>query len=254
MRDKRGFTLIELSIVVIIIGLVAGGVLFGNDLIIAAKVRGQVSQIQNYKTAVNVFKMKYGFYPGDMPASHASAYGFTARSGAENHGDGDGLIKNCNGSTSGGVYVGCEQTMLWNDLSSAQLINETFNTATDDVVTATADELYKYNPVSKIGVNSYVTASYKDAQNRFTVLGWLGLVAGTAVGNKVRSNISPMEAFNIDSKMDDGKPLTGNVKTSPTTPATQASGVCITTENGNPYNISNKEYANVPSCNMWFFW
>lgn len=46
MKNQSGFTLIELSIVLVIIGLIVGGVLVGRDLIKAAEVRAQVSQIE----------------------------------------------------------------------------------------------------------------------------------------------------------------------------------------------------------------
>ena len=59
-HKSAGFTLIELSIVLVIIGLIIGGVLVGRDLIAAAQVRAQISQIEKYQTAVNTFRGKYG--------------------------------------------------------------------------------------------------------------------------------------------------------------------------------------------------
>jgi prepilin-type N-terminal cleavage/methylation domain-containing protein len=54
MRDIRqtGFTLIELSIVLVIIGLIVGVILVGPDLIEAATIRSQISQIDKYNTPV----------------------------------------------------------------------------------------------------------------------------------------------------------------------------------------------------------
>ena len=88
---KSGFTLIELSIVLVIIGLIIGGVLVGQDLINAATIRAQISQIEKYNTAVRAFELKYGYLPGDMPATAANAYGFWA---------GDGAV-GCNGASRG---------------------------------------------------------------------------------------------------------------------------------------------------------
>jgi prepilin-type N-terminal cleavage/methylation domain-containing protein len=59
------FTLIEMSIVLVIIGLIVGGVLVGQSLISAAAVRAQISQIERYQTAVNAFRDKYSGLPGD---------------------------------------------------------------------------------------------------------------------------------------------------------------------------------------------
>jgi prepilin-type N-terminal cleavage/methylation domain-containing protein len=69
---RHGFTLIELSIVLVIIGLVVGGVLFGRDLIEAARIRQQISQIEQFKVAVNTFRGKYNCLPGDCP--HATDF------------------------------------------------------------------------------------------------------------------------------------------------------------------------------------
>jgi prepilin-type N-terminal cleavage/methylation domain-containing protein len=76
---ERGFTLIELCIVLVIIGLIVGGVLVGRDLISAAAVRAQVSQIEKYNTAVNTFRAKYGALPGDISATAAAQFGLTTR-------------------------------------------------------------------------------------------------------------------------------------------------------------------------------
>ena len=57
---KSGFTLIELSILLVIVGLIVGGVLVGRDLIPAAGIRAQISQIEKYQSAVNAFRREYG--------------------------------------------------------------------------------------------------------------------------------------------------------------------------------------------------
>lgn len=73
--QNRGFTLIELSIALVIISLVIGGVLVGNDLIKSAGNRAFVSQLERYNAAVNTFKTKYNCLPGDCTG--VTAYGFT---------------------------------------------------------------------------------------------------------------------------------------------------------------------------------
>jgi prepilin-type N-terminal cleavage/methylation domain-containing protein len=88
-----GFTLIELSIVLVIIGLIIGGGLVGRDLLNAATIRAQLSQIEKYNTAVNTFRGKYGYLPGDIPDPVASQYGFAARGPFPGEGDGNGIIQ-----------------------------------------------------------------------------------------------------------------------------------------------------------------
>src|SRR3984957_20998129 len=86
--NRNGFTLIELSIVLVIIGLIVGGILVGQDLIKAAEVRAQLLQIEKYNSAVNTFRGKFGGLPGDLALSLANQFGFTSGS-------------NCNGGAAG---------------------------------------------------------------------------------------------------------------------------------------------------------
>ena len=62
---KKGFTLVELSIVLVIIGLLIGGILVGQSLINSAKINAQVRQLQQFDIATNTFKTKFKQIPGD---------------------------------------------------------------------------------------------------------------------------------------------------------------------------------------------
>jgi len=87
-RDKKaGFTLVEMSIVLVIIGLVVGGALVGRDLLHAARLNKVISEMNNYKVAVTMFQDKMSALPGDM----TNATAFWPSAGTAD-GDGDGLI------------------------------------------------------------------------------------------------------------------------------------------------------------------
>ena len=67
---KKGFTLVELSIVLVIIGLLIGGILVGQSLIESAKINKVVKEFQQYEIAVAQFKLKFKYLPGDHPFGH----------------------------------------------------------------------------------------------------------------------------------------------------------------------------------------
>ena len=95
LKKEKGFTLVELSIVLVIIGLIVGGVLVGQDLINAARIRAMVSQFEKIDAGGSTFQAKYGSRPGDISQSKVDAFGLS-----EDGGNGDGC-----GGCGGGVDV-----------------------------------------------------------------------------------------------------------------------------------------------------
>lgn len=83
-RYAGAFTLVEMAIVIVIIGLIVGGILVGTDLVRVGEARKIMRQMDSYSTAVNTFRLKYNCLPGDC--AQASAYG------VGNNGNGNGGI------------------------------------------------------------------------------------------------------------------------------------------------------------------
>lgn len=67
MKQQQGFTLVEIAIVLVIIGLLIGGLLKGQELIASAKVRNTISQMEELKTAVLPFRIASRRCPGIWP-------------------------------------------------------------------------------------------------------------------------------------------------------------------------------------------
>ena len=68
-RAQSGFTLVELSIVLVIIAIAAGGILIGVEMTRAARIRSIVSENEVYTQSLRTFKDRYKFYPGDFPGA-----------------------------------------------------------------------------------------------------------------------------------------------------------------------------------------
>lgn len=224
--SRDGFTLIELSIVLVIIGLIVGGVLVGQDLIKAAQLRAQITQIEKFNTAVNTFQAKYNGLPGDLPGSVAGPLGFVARSGTSGLGDGNGLIQGYefdNGGWMREAAQGGETLFFWEDLSSAGLIDGTFNTASNGgtgVSGYSTSDVAPYFPQAKIG-NGNVVYVYSGGSSASAASGagdgnnYFGFSVPTSfvwAGDLYSSpGITVAQAYAIDSKIDDGLPYSGNV-------------------------------------------
>lgn len=211
----RGFSLVELSIVLVILGLLTGGILAGQNLIRAAELRSVSTELQRYSAAVYTFRDKYFALPGDM--SNATAFW-----GARDGGDGLGTDcttavstdqTTCNGTGDGRV-TDCSYEMFrfWQHLANAGLIEGSY-TGVEDA--AACNHTFGLNsPRSKLS-NAGVSFSFinfgGDAATYAYDYGhifWFGAQSGDRAQ---RPALTPEEAWNVDTKMDDGMPGTGKV-------------------------------------------
>lgn len=221
---QRGFSLVELSIVLVILGLLTGGILGGQSLIRASEMRSVTTEYNNYVTATQTFRDKYFAIPGDM--TNATAFWGTATCPGNNTNTTAPGIPTCNGNGDGIIGIGGVTTnetyRFWQHLANAGLIEGSFTGVTNfNSTPATYDSVTTPNvPRSKIAnawwnvtylgqvqINDpdYFDGSYGNA---FRVGGSNGAF-NLAVGRTFR----PEEGWNIDTKIDDGKPALGKVRT-----------------------------------------
>ena len=110
-RNEAGFTLVEIAIVMVIIGLLIGGVLKGQAMIQNAKVKRVVNQANELRAAIMSFYDKYGVYPGDENVAAIPS------GGADTEGDGDGQIET----------AGTEDHGMFMDLQLSGLISGSYD-------------------------------------------------------------------------------------------------------------------------------
>lgn len=232
--SQSGFTLVELSIVLLIIALIIGGVLVGRDLIHSAELRSTISDFNAHKAAIYTFKARYNALPGDM--RNATQF-WKAGSGAACDPDNvtpDLSDGTCNGSANkvvGAFICGAstadpcyELYTFWQQLSLAGLVKGTFGA---DTSTFSVLEDYEAAiPPSKInqrwfwlpfysGGSGTLNTAFPATHNKnMFALGIpnLDLSTGNATG---------ADAEYLDIKMDDGVPNKGSVTVHPATACTE---------------------------------
>jgi type II secretory pathway pseudopilin PulG len=222
---RLAFSLVELAIVLVILGLLVGGALSGKALIKAAELRSQINQIQEFSVATKTFKDKYFYWPGDLPEPIATQAGFKARGALGGQGDGNGIIEGWRGGAIPvAQYYGTGENLLfWTDLSKAALINGNFTTAVANVqlpTTTDKNTIGNYFPKGKLGSNSvFVIGGSQGADGGFIKNGksYLALqnISQINVDYINRSaadyGLTVSDAYTIDTKMDDGSPLSGKI-------------------------------------------
>jgi prepilin-type N-terminal cleavage/methylation domain-containing protein len=191
-RKQQGFTLIEIAIVLVIIGLLLGGILKGQELITSARVRNLISQQDGIKAAFFGFQDRYRALPGDYTQASANVNGVTL------NGNGNGQIQENATSVSGSAVS--EHILVWDHLSHAGFINGAYTLASA-AATGEAPENTPQNPYSMFLQLSY-DADYGDTVATPPVKHNL------KTGNQIPADI----LAEVDRKVDDGNALRGGFR------------------------------------------
>lgn len=187
-RTNQGFTLVELAIVLVIIGLILGMAFKGKDLIDGAKVKSMAAQYNKVIAAENIFYEKYGFYPGDGCAAAAPA-----------------TVAACNGAKDGRLGTANERLAFWFLLTTRtniipaseqrSVFGQNWNVTTATLTSGTVDTDWMSLPTAGADAR-YMCALDQVNDDGLWNTGKIQLAAATAAANQY--NASPTAATPTD--------------------------------------------------------
>ena len=219
-KKKSAFSLIELSIVLIVIGLLIAGITGGASLIKSSELRSVMGEARGYAVAVNAFYSQFNALPGD--------YG-TALAPATVAGDADSRIEYYSDATT----PVAEGIQAWLALKGIGAIDSTITA----VGVGVAQVVNTNMPASKIKSSGWAF-DYNTTSSQNVVVLTQGIGTGTASNTLVNGTpisvaaITPADALSIDAKIDDGAADAGKIR-----------GVLSTCSSGASYTTSSSAKA-----------
>ncbi|OWY73146.1 hypothetical protein B7486_02005 [cyanobacterium TDX16] len=201
-RRSGGFTLVELTTILVIVALVVGGILIGKDLYNAARNRSIIKELNSYQHAIALFNNKYSYYPGDLP--NPQKYWPSATWTYNSYPNGDRA-----------VLWAEEGEYAWRELRLANFVPEGIITNNPHIEVSLLQRLHAYPGTSvpesavipkagwTLAISKYLQANMLLFGRRPPSL--LGIFPSMGA-------ISATDTFYIDSKLDDGDPQLGNIR------------------------------------------
>lgn len=197
-QENRGFSLIEVAIAVVVIGLIISFSMKGKELINTARLRAVSEQVNTFKIATQTFIDRYGALPGDL-SNADEAIGDDIENGR-----GDGIFSTIQ-----------DAKRFWQHLIAADLISV---------------ELINGFPSSKCGGYYSVSSDIDGCEGT-----WIVLCKNTKDNRTFVGVLSPEEAYLIDKANDTGNPFTGDIRA---IKSATASGECFRNSKYNLKNKS----------------
>ena len=198
-KNVQGFTLVEIAIVLVIIGLLLGGVLKGQELIGSAKVKNLANDFRTTPLFIYGYQDKYRRLPGDDPAAeqHLGSAALAASAAAATTGNGK-IDGNWNSTT-----LTDESVLFWQHVRLAGL------------ATGSSD----FSSLATAGLPTNAEGGRVGIQMSPPMLGLSGTYYICSAG------INGKMAQQLDINIDDGSPRTGSLRAQETTTDAAAEGV-----------------------------
>jgi len=249
---SKGFTLVELSIVIVIIGLIVAGIVGGQSLVNQAKLRNVINDINKYNVAINAFILEYNASPGDI--LNATSYW----PGLTNNGNGNGDI-NCTDTNPE------EIALAWQHLSLANLISGNFSGDVPGCSSGTTYNLGLDSPEGPLPKSHYRIFDKRDTFSMKGISNYIGFFGyrTNSTTNNTDGILTGKQAFSIDSKIDDGVAFSGRIFGLKERPSWGENNRCTLLSYGgaavapwdNPSAVASDYYLEetVPRCVLTFF-
>ena len=236
-RRQHGFTLVEIAIVLVVVGLLLGGILKGQDLVNGARVRNLANMNAGVQAAYYGFIDRYRQVPGDMTAAGAaSAIGDATITAG---GDANGSIDPADWE---------EASAVWVHLSRAGLLQGSYDGG------ATSATQYRTDTVApQNAFNGYMLLAR--TRDYSTTSGAPTAAQAVRLGLVLGDNIPVDIARELDLKIDDQRPLTGALRFTGTTTfshggVSRATTPCMTSATTNVYDIAG----DAQQCNLVYLY
>lgn len=206
-RMRKGFTLVEMAVVLVIIGLIIGAIVVGQSLVGTTKVETMVKQVTQFDASMTTYAVTYNELPGDSP---------TVKWANGSAGNGNGMIEDGVSGTGFGKKFTGEVANFWASMSAEDITTTKYTaTLSGNIKVGGPNPNVPDVQLGVPGTGVVVTNDNGDLTSKMQGAYLVGKFSENDGSNLAFSHIGdafqPADLMSLDLKVDDGKPATGNV-------------------------------------------